>query len=527
MRSDRLRLVSCRAFIALAAACFFATSPSLAADKPRPNVLWICADDLATYACSTYGGKQARTPNIDRLAARGMRFNRAFCNSPVCTASRQSFLTGRYPRTIGVTQLSTPLPESETTLAELLKGAGYETAAIGKMHFNSPLRHGFDLRLDTADFQRVLKERGARPLPEGVAVLPPWRPFRDPASVWLNSEALPFGAVTADMAGTWFTEQAVKLLETRRSASPLKSQGSSPRPQAAGTPFLLMVSFYEPHSPFHFPVEYAGRHRPEEFSVPAVGADDDQQIPAIFRDLSDREKQGIAAAYHTSVEFLDRNVGTLLEALDRTGEADNTLVIFTGDHGYLLGHHGRFEKHCCFEEAIRAPLCVSLPGRIGRAEQCDALVEFIDIAPTILETCGVAIPERVQGRSLAALTSGQSQSHRDAVFIEYSENEEAAIRTDRWKFIYGTSQRERKDGYTTGRPLPGRTIRLYDLKSDPHELTNLADRPEQSDRVTGFTRQLADHLRRTARQPELIPPSEDVHAILDFCLAARDVEAAR
>src|SRR5262245_39239780 len=124
-------------------------APSLA--SAELNVLWIVADDHAAYVCGAYGNQQVRTPNLDRLAAEGMRFDRAYCNSPVCTASRQSFLTGRYPRTIGVTQLRTPLPESEETLAEILKAQGYATAAIGKMHFNSKLTHGFDLRLDAPD----------------------------------------------------------------------------------------------------------------------------------------------------------------------------------------------------------------------------------------------------------------------------------------------------------------------------------------------------------------------------------------
>ncbi len=521
MRSIRYPFIRFAVCLVFAAAGLCASQSASAVDTVRPNVLWICADDLAAYACGTYGGKQARTPNIDRLAARGMRFDRAFCNSPVCTASRQSFITGRYPRTIGVTQLKTALPENETTLAELLKATGYETAAIGKMHFNSSLRHGFDLRLDSPDFQRMIKERGARPLPEGVAVLPPWHPFRNPAAVWLNSAVLPFGAVAADMRGTWFAEQAAKYLVDR--GSDPTPQASSPKSQASRPPFLLMVSFEEPHSPFHFPVEFAGRHRPAEFSVPAVGPDDDAQIPAIFRGLNDCEKQGIAAAYHTSVEFVDSNVGAVLDALDRSGLADNTLIVFTGDHGYLLGHHGRFEKHCCFEEAIRAPLLMCQPGRIEREQQSAALVEFIDIAPTILDACGVAIPESIQGRSLAGLTSGKLRTHRDAVFVEYSENEEAAIRTDRWKFIYGTGKRERDDGYKTGLPLPGRTIRLYDLQADPRELTNLAGRPEHAAQIADFTRQLADHLRKTARQPELIPPSDDLSVVLDFCLAPRDV----
>jgi choline-sulfatase len=493
--------------------CLLANSPLSAEAPARPNILWICADDLAAYACGAYGGRGARTPNIDRLAARGMRFDRAFCNAPVCTASRQSFLTGRYPRTIGVTQLASVLPESETTLAELLKENGYETAAIGKMHFNSALKHGFDVRLDYAGHQKLLREHPARAVPADLAVLPPWRPFRDAARIWLNSGALPFAAYDADMPGTWFANEGAKYLMARGDKDSAANR----------SPFFLMVSFYEPHSPFRFPVEFAGRHQAGEYTVPPIGNDDDDQIPAIFRDLTKTEKQGIAAAYHTSVEFLDKNIGVVLDALDRSGEAENTLVIFTGDHGYLLGHHGRFEKHCCFEEAIRAPLVVCLPGRIMPGQQSSALVELIDVVPTILELCGITPPATVQGRTLVPTLTGRVTTHRDAVFIEYSENEEAAVRTDRWKFIYGTGRRERKDGYTTGRPLPGRTIRLYDLAADPGELTNLAGRPEHARLVDAFTRQLADHLVRTARQRELVPKTDDVHELLEFCLQPRDV----
>lgn len=484
---------------------------AMGAEKDRPNVLWICADDLAPYACGAWGGK-ARTPQIDRLAARGMRFDRAFCNAPVCTASRQSFLTGRYPRTIGVTQLSTALPESEVTLAELLRDAGYDTASIGKMHFNSQLKHGFNLRLDAPEHQQMLKARGATAVPADLEVQPPWRPFKDPARIWLNSACRPVGIVDADMPGTWYAEKAAEFLQSHRKGV------------TGDQPFFLMVSFTEPHSPFHFPVEFRDRLHPDEFAIPRLGKDDDTQIPAIFRGLSDSEKQGIAAAYHTSVEFLDRNVGRVLDALEASGHLDDTLVVFTGDHGYLLGHHGRFEKHCCFDEAIRAPLIVAPPAKRPAAQATSALVEFIDIAPTILDYCHVGVPSTIQGRTLRPLLTGQATRHRERVFVEYSENEEGAVRDERWKFIYGTGKRERQDGYTTGLPLPGRTIRLYDLENDPGELINLADRPDQSKRVAEFTRLLAEHLKSTARQPELIPQSDDVNAVIDACLQPHDVK---
>jgi choline-sulfatase len=484
--------------------------PGRAEEKKRPpNVLWIVADDHAAYVCGACGNDRVRTPNLDRLASEGMRFDRAYCNAPVCTASRQSFLTGRYPRTIGVTQLQTPLPESEVTLAKLLKTAGYDTASLGKMHFNSNLKHGFDVRIDRPEYNQQLRARGKQPLPEGIEVLPDWKPFKDPARVWLNSFYRPFGAVDADMVGTYFAQQATRYLQEKRDR-----------------PFFLMVSFYEPHSPFHFPIEYRNRHKPESFAVPKVGPEDDGQIPAVFRDLTEKEKQGIIASYYTSTEFLDKNVGVVLDALKQSGKAGDTLVVYNGDHGYLLGQHGRFEKHCCYEPAVRAPLLLRFPDRIQPGQSTQALVEFIDIVPTILDYVGVAIPEKVQGKSLVPLLRG-AKGHRERVFVEYAENEEAMVRTDRWKLIYGTGKRERKDGYQTGKPLPGRTIQLFDLDKDPEEMTNLARRPEQAKRVAELTEQLAEHLKRTARQPELLPRDGDVHTLLEFCLQPRDVEAPK
>ncbi len=478
------------------------------AETHRPNILWIIADDHAPYVYGAYGNPKVRTPNLDRLAAQGMRFDRAYCNSPVCTASRQSFLTGRYPRTIGVTQLQTPLPESETTLAMLLKNAGYDTAAIGKMHFNSNLKHGFDLRIDRPDHVQFLKAKGTLALPEGVPIQPPWRPFKDPARIWLNSECRPFGAVDADMAGTFFANEAAKYLQDHKDRS-----------------FFLIVSFYEPHSPFHFPIDCRGQHDPQSFTVPKIGPEDNWQIPAIFRDLTEREKQGIIAAYHTSVEFLDKNIGILLDALKETGKADETLVVYLGDHGYMLGQHGRFEKHCCYEPAIRAPLVMRFPAEVKSRQSASALVEFIDIAPTVLELCGMNVPPLIQGTSLVALLQGKTKRHREHVFVEYAENEEAMICTERWKLIYCTGKRARQDGYATGRPLPGKTILLFDQEKDPEEMTNVAGRPENAKLLTELTNALAKHMKRTARQPELIPQSSDAHEVLDICLQPRDVTA--
>src|SRR5262249_20239441 len=151
--------------------------------------------------------------------------------------------------------------------------------------------------------------------------------------------------------------------------------------------------------------------------------DDGDFIPAIFRDLTEREKQGIAAAYYTSVEFLDRNLGRVLEALEIAELAENTLVIYLGDHGYCLGHHGRFEKHSLWEEAIRSPPLARWPGQIPPRQNTDALASLFDIVPTILEATGQPIPKSVQAKSLVPLLTGKSATHRSEVFVEYSENE--------------------------------------------------------------------------------------------------------
>ena len=481
---------------------FFASTTS-AADKP--NVLWICADDLAPYMMGAYGNGTVRSPNLDALAKSGIRFDRAYCNSPVCTASRQSFLTGRYPRSLGVTQLKTALPQGTPTLAGWLKQAGYETASIGKMHFNTNLKHGFDSRIDMPDYRKHQQANKPKAIDPLLNVQPQWRPFRDPARTWLNSEVRPFAAHDADMAGTYFMHQAEEFLAAKHEK-----------------PFFLMVSFYEPHSPFNFPIEFANRVKPLGIPVPKVGPEDAWHIPEIFRDLTDDEKRGIIASYYTSTEYLDRNIGRVMDALKKSGADKNTVIVFTGDHGYMLGHHGRFEKHCLFEPAIRSPLLIRSP-IVKPNSSSEALVEFIDIAPTILEQCGIDIPASIQGKSLLPILKNPKLKHRGQVFVEYSENEEAMIRTEKWKLIYGTGARQRDDGYKTGKPLPGRTVLLYDVQRDPEEMTNLAKKPEHVETVKQLTAQLAEHLVRTSREPKLLPKTDDVHELLAFCLAPRDV----
>jgi choline-sulfatase len=473
----------------------------------RPNVLLIIADDHAAYVTGAYGNKQVSTPNLDALAAQGMLFERAYCTAPVCTASRQSFLTGRYPRSIGVTQLQTALPEDVVTMADAFGEAGYRTAAIGKMHFNSALKHGFGLRLDVQDHNKALKTRGAQPLPEGIPTLGPWRPFQVPAREWLNAAYLPFPAVQADMRPQYFVEQSSAYLQATED-----------------TPFFLMVSFYTPHSPFHFPVEFYNRKERSQFEPPEPGAEDAWQIPEIFEPLTHEDKQGITAAYYTSVEYMDYNVGQVLKALESTGQADNTIVLYYGDHGYFLGHHGRIEKHSLYEEAIRVPLIVRYPGHVAENTRSDAQVQLHDIFPTLGEYTGVQVPDSVEGKSFLSVLEQETDVHRKEIYVEYAENEEAMVRDTRWKLIYGTGNRVREDGYKTRNPTPGRYILLYDTQADPQEHHNLANTPELQERVKAMLGSLADHLRKTARVPEQKPDTADLYAFLDATLQPHDIK---
>lgn len=437
-----------------------AASLGAAPPSPRPNFLFILADDHAGYVLGAAGNKQAVTPNLDRLAAEGTHFRQHHCNSPVCTPSRQSFFTGLMPSAAGVTVLSTPLSEQKATLARQCKSAGYTTAVFGKMHFNTPSRpglHGFDYAFCEDAIQKQWLERPYAPLTPSFHVKPKWQPFRDPANIWLNADKLPYGRYAADMKGTFIARQASEFLEQNREK-----------------PFALWVSFHEPHSPFDFPIEDSHKFDPAAFAVPRVGPEDGAQIPLIFRDLTAEQKQGIIAAYYTSARFLDRNVGRVLAKLRDLHLDDNTVVIYMADHGYSLGQHGRFEKHCGYNPALHVPLIIRWPKHVRAGHRVEDLTEHIDVTPTICDLLGVDPLPGMHGQSLRPyLTGGRPAHPRDHIVSQYLENEEAFVKTRDWKYIYCTGKRERTDGYKTDRPTPGRYRRLYDLAADPGEFTDV------------------------------------------------------
>lgn len=487
-----------------------AASP-LAAQRRRPNFLFLIADDHAGYVLGCAGDRRAETPNLDALASQGTRFAHHFCNEPVCTPSRQSLLTGQMPSAAGVTALRTPLDPGKPTLAKQFRKAGYKTAVFGKMHFNAPGRpglHGFEHCFTEDQLNRHMRERPVqRPVPPDVRVKPEWRPFRDPARIWLNAEKLPYPRHDADMKGTVQAQLACRFLEENKD-----------------NPFALWVSFHEPHSPYDFPVEDAARFPPSRFTAPRVGPEDAWQIPLIFRDLSPEEKQGINAAYYTSVRFLDKNLGIVLNRLRELNLEEDTLVVYLADHGYCLGQHGRFEKHCGYDPALHVPLILRWPGRI-RQGTVKEMTEHIDVAPTIVDLMGLDPLPVQHGASLRPFLEGKRSAPRGHVFSQYLENEEVFLRTDRWKYIFCSGRRKRTDGYETDNPTPGRYQRLYDLKADPGEFTDVAAKNPRI--VTAMQDLILKRYRSTHPEADREPPHAGREEAIEYYVRPRDGGAPR
>jgi choline-sulfatase len=494
-----------RQFVAAATAA----APRVARARDRqPNLLFLLSDDHAGYVLGADGNPQARTPNLDRLAAEGTRFAANYCNSPVCSPSRQSIFTGQLPHAAGVTVLQTPLDLAKPTLAKQLRASGFTTAVIGKMHFNRPGApgiYGFDHVL-TEDLvhKQWLAEVGPPPDFGALRTKPQWRPFRDPARIWLNAEKLPFPRHEEQMKSAWQVRQASRYLEEHKRDR-----------------FALWLSFQEPHSPYDFPIEWTGRFNPAAFPVPRVGPEDPPQIPQIFRDLTPAEKQGIIASYYTSVNYLDHNIGRILDKLRQLDLERDTLVVYIADHGYSLGHHGRVEKHSSYEQSLRVPLILRLPGRIRSGHVVRDFTESVDLPPTLLELLGAEPFALQHGHSLVPYLEGRRPARpRQSIFSEYLWGDQASVRTARWKYAHSTGARVRDDGYKESDTPLGRSIRLWDQQNDPGEFTNLASKHPE------VVRELQQHMlsRFRATHPEAAhePPRLTPEDAIEWYLRPRD-----
>ncbi len=470
--------------------------------RAKPNLLIVIGDDHAGGTLGIDGDPRHATPHLDRLATRGVRFDRAYCNSPLCTPSRQSFITGLLPHAVGVTQLSTPLPDSAITLGHWLTHMGYETAAYGKMHFNNRSHHGFGERLDEIDWVFHLRTHP----PAGGNHRRSWRPFHDPTAVWLNASCQSAGLDASSMESTFFADHAIEFMS-----------------RAHEKPFALVVGFYDPHAPFNFPNDWRNRYRPEQFMMPRISPSDRKQLPEVFSKLTQAEGQGIQAAYFTSLSFLDEQVGRILDALDSTGHRNDTLVLYLGDNGYMLGQHGRFEKHCMFEPAVRVPLLMSWPGHIPEGQRSMEQVELVDVFPTILELLRLPRPAVLHGQSLVPILTGQPTAKgREFVFSEYLENEEAMVRTNHYKFVVTAGRRLRKDGYKSSQPIRGPQESLYDIQADPEETNDLSFSPRYQSIKDELRTKLHHRLIGTRENLDPVPTGLTESESIYWCLTPRD-----
>lgn len=466
------------------------------------DVVVFMSSDHALSAIGAYGGTIGKSPNIDRLAASGMTFTRAYCNAPVGPVSRQSFFTGLPPHANGASLFHSTLSPTEITLAHALRGQGYRTAVSGRMRFSLTDDYGLGQRVEEADRDNFLARKGFEPVDPSLPGQPlEWKPFDDPVAVWLNAANVPFPAHKADISEYYFAGRAAEMI--------LKPSEE---------PRLVFACIRQPNTPFVYPVEYRGRYAAAAFAASATDPADPAETPKIMASLTPEEIAGIIAGYATTMEFVDECVGVALDAVEKSGRADRTIVVFLSDVGYMLGERGRFEKHCLYDPAVRVPLIVRWPGRAAPGSTSDALVELIDVFATLAEIAGVNTAQAPQARSLVPILKGEREEVRDLVFSEYLENEEAMVRDRRFKLIYSSGRAERNDGMAPAEKPAGRDVRLYDLQADPGEATNVAAEPARQERVQRMKRQMLARLTQDRDEMNGFPESATLDDRLDAAL---------
>ncbi len=468
-----LAFVARPAIVWVAATLLGASAPAVAQpSQARPNVLLIMADDLNDDV-GTFGHPHVRTPNLDRLAARGVTFRRAYTQFPLCSPSRVSFLTGLRPDTTRVhdlqTDFRTSLPDA-VTLPQMFKRSGYLSARVGKIyHYGNPGQIGTPGLDDPASWDHTVNPRGVDKDEESL--LTNYTPQRTGfgSSLAYYASPAPDEAHTDGMVAT----ETIALLEKHRDR-----------------PFFLAAGFYRPHCPYIAPAKYFDQYPLESIPAPAATprlANVPQ--PAWFTNppfwgLHERQQREIIRSYYASISFLDANVGRLLDALDRLDLTDRTIVVFVSDHGYHLGDRGQWMKQTVFERSARAPLIVAGPGVLAQGTASPRVVEFLDVYPTLADLARVEPPAGLHGRSLVTLLANPTASWDHTAITQVRRGQVPdtfmgySIRTERWRYTEW-------DGGARG-------LELYDEADDPDELRNLADDPTHRATMTDLQRRLRD-----------------------------------
>jgi arylsulfatase A-like enzyme len=466
-------------------AILLSLAASTCSAAPKLNVLFIAVDDLRPEL-NCYGVEQIRSPNIDRLASRGLLFERAYCQVSVCNPSRNSLLSGCRPDTTGIfanNKFLRPSMPDIVTLPQHFKQHGWHSYSIGKVFHHSEREPGDDpqswsepawyhgtpyrswLAPESEEFIKKLKKLPKKQQP---------KLFRGP----------PYEA--ADAAEDLYPDgqTAAKAIETLQR---LKDE-----------PFFLGVGFVKPHLPFNCPRKYWDLYPAESVKVPAPRPPRDVPEPALHDWYELRTYGGIPATggideatqlalnrgYRACVTFVDGQIGRVLDELDRLGLRERTIVVLWGDHGYHLGENGIYTKMTNFELATRVPLVVSAPGQTSAGKRTQAIVELVDLYPTLAELCGLPLPEHLEGTSFAPVLADPSRAWKPAAFSQYLRRGKEgimgrSIRTDRWRYTEWVDPQQQPAG-----------SELYDHQSDPAEMVNIVGDPANQSVVYDLARRL-------------------------------------
>lgn len=433
-----------------------------AATNNRPNILWICTDQQRYDTIRALGNPYIRTPNIDKLVATGTAFMYAHCQSPICTPSRSSFLTGMYPSTIhACINGSARWGEAAPLITKILADVGYDCGLSGKLHLSSAMAHEPELRPKDDGYRRFWYSHAPH---QGMGKGNQYTDWLESIGQDYKKLKKKYGYIPARWhQTTWCADRAIEFMKEKRRG-----------------PWLMSVNIYDPHGPFDPPREYLDHFDIELLPGPLFRESDlaaQKGLSAMHfqrkvkRPTYPAAKQTLAK-YWAQIELIDENVGRMLDALEETGQRDNTVVIFTSDHGEMAGDHGLNQKGCRFYEGlVRVPLIFSWPGRFKQGIRSKALVELVDITPTLLEAIGLPVPDTMQGKSLLPILEGKANpnKHRDfvrSVFYKVLEGPQTyatMIRTHEYKLV-------NYHGHEMGE--------LFDLTKDPHEFENQWDNSE-------------------------------------------------
>lgn len=461
-----------------AAACAGLVAQVAEAEGRRLNVLHIISDDLcARLGC--YGFPEVKTPNLDAFAARGVKFDNCYCQYPLCNPSRASFMTGLRPDTLeiyeNVKNFRVSRPET-VTLAQSFRKAGYHVARVGKIyHYGVPREIGTSGMDDPDSWEQYINPRGRDV--DDISMVEVLHLGEDGKPTTVTGRRL------TDVGGTvsWLAADGTDDEQTDAKGA-TSAIGLMEKFKQQGEPFYLAVGFFRPHTPYVAPKAYYDLYPLDKITLPDIPADYDSRVPEAALQSRKPEQNGMSddlrrraiQGYYAAMSFMDAEVGRLLDAVDRLKLADDTLIFFHSDHGYHLGEKNLWQKMSIFEESVKVPMIIALPGNKAKGETCKRVVELVALHKTIAELCGVPADPAAEGHSFKPLVEDPSSAWDHPAFSQ--------VQRTRKDLVMGRSVRKERWRYTEwNNGAAG--AELYDHDNDPHEMNNLAKDPAHAETI--------------------------------------------